>query len=148
MFGPFPANAATRACRTVNQIAEFIPNEQLEKLLAKKSHVVVDDSTEFGKAIKFLHWKPDNGDAYDWLNVDSGMEEDAVNAEFDMKYSVQGAATSPSEEKINGNWLRKKVEQAYGGNETGIGMTIADVCSHIFDVLSSSKSDEELQNEV
>ncbi|ELT88015.1 hypothetical protein CAPTEDRAFT_159536 [Capitella teleta] len=150
MFGPFPANAATKACRAVNRIAEWIPDDVLHELLTQNSKTSVDDSTEFGKNLKFHPWKPQSSEVYEWMDEESSDEE--AGSLFDMKYVSQGGASasagaSKESEKVGGHWLRKKVELAFGGPETGIGMSITDVCSHIFDVLSSSKSDAELQNE-
>ena len=48
---------------------------------------------------------------------------------------------------LDPGWLRKQVERYYG-EEGGLGMSVPDLCSTIFDLLSTSRPDTELQNEV
>jgi hypothetical protein len=43
-------------------------------------------------------------------------------------------------------WLQREMSKYY--NEADIGLTIEDLCSTVFDVLTSTKSDTELQNDV
>ena len=52
---------------------------------------------------------------------------------------------SPYFLQVDGAWLRRQVEAHMVSSESGIAT--GDLCSTIFDILTSSKSDEELQNE-
>lgn len=151
MFGPYPASAATKACRIVNQLHDWLPSSELEQIVAKAQPSSAEDSSdapEFGQNIKFNFWEKSR-EEFEWLNTEP--ETNAFD-EFSMKYVSPAPAAAASsktpEEKVGGKWLRLKVEESFGGTETGLGLSVTDLCSQIFDVLSSSKSDDELQNEV
>ena len=150
IFGPFPASSATKACKTVNRITGWLPGEIAESLLTRTAETVLDESTTvFGRNIKFSYPDQPNMEEFDWLDSGSDDETSAIS-QFDMKYVSQATESGSGKKgnKVGGHWLRSKVEESFGGPETGLGMSITDVCSHIFDVLSSAKSDEALQNEV
>ena len=59
----------------------------------------------------------------------------------------EGASSKrKNQNRIDGSWLKKQVENQFE-DQLG-GMTVNDLCSSIFDMLASSKSDEALQNDV
>ena len=41
-----------------------------------------------------------------------------------------------------------QVKTYFASDDTGLGLSMGELCTHIIDVLTSSRSDEELQNEV
>ena len=41
-----------------------------------------------------------------------------------------------------------QVKTFFASDDTGLGLSSGELCSHIIDVLTSSRSDDELQNEV
>lgn len=49
---------------------------------------------------------------------------------------------------FDSSWLQREVTQYFPGEETYLGMSKEDLCSTIFDVLTASNSDEQLQNDV
>ena len=152
IFGPFPAGAATKACKTANRITDWLPVEAAESLLVRGAEAKEEDSSaEFGRHIKFAFPEPPDLEEFDWL--DSGSDDESgAKVQFDMKYISQESKSKSGaggkDSKMGGHWLRSKVEESFGGPETGLGMSITDLCSHIFEVLSSAKSDDALQNEV
>ena len=48
--------------------------------------------------------------------------------------------------QLDGSWLRTEVERNMDVSQSG--MSVVDMCSTIFDILTSSKTDEQLQNDV
>ena len=42
----------------------------------------------------------------------------------------------------------RQVKAYFASDDTGLGLSMGELCTHIIDVLTSSRSDEELQNEV
>ncbi|XP_006824124.2 activating signal cointegrator 1 complex subunit 3-like [Saccoglossus kowalevskii] len=143
-LGPFPANAASQACSTVQDISRHIPVEVLENLHAREKK----QNFEFGKNIKF---------SFDSFNVEVDEEEsddsDTEHYNFTMSYTAPVAEPVVNSNHVNkrkpneisGNWLRLEVEKYYGGDD---GMTAQIWCETIFDELCSSKTNDELQNDL
>ena len=142
MFGPFPAGAATKACDTVKRIVSWLPDKAVSSIF-KQGDNSEDDSDEFGAGIKFTHSSP--------MEMFTNWKEpqkykDPVQ-DFHMGYTkAKDMPQLPVSEEVDSNWLRKQVEKNFDEKESG--MPINDLCSTIFDFLSSSKTDSELQNDV
>lgn len=49
---------------------------------------------------------------------------------------------------FDSSWLQREVTKYFPGEDTYLGMSKEDLCSTIFDVLTASNSDEQLQNDV
>lgn len=154
VFGPFPASVATKICTVVNKITSTLPDDIIP-LLGNKEREEGDGaatSTEFGQSIKFAYQKPCRkcGD------LSSSDSEDERLLEVNLNYSKkpQAACKEPelkadTSSAVNAGWLQKEVEKYYGTvDSTDLGMSLEDFTTTIFDVLSSPKSDSELQNEV
>ena len=142
LFGPYPASAATRACEHVQTLVAWLPEEELEVLVAKAtgSH---ENQQEFGHSIKFHDPEPIHTDVIDWLDSDDESDDEGLT--FDMRY-IQNNEPDTKDDKISASWLRQQVEKHFGPSPAG--MSIVDMCNSIFDTLSSSKSDDELQEGV
>ena len=66
-----------------------------------------------------------------------------LGSRYDDHAAAEAGASSGS---IDAGWLKKEVEKTF--SPTTMGMSIMDMCSTIFDLLCSPKSDSALQNDV
>ncbi|KAL5010843.1 hypothetical protein ScPMuIL_013148 [Solemya velum] len=145
IFGPFPATEATNACAIVNHIASWLPEEMLS-WATDGTDCEMDAPQEFGKNIKFK--KPAQTSYHD---SSSDSEEEVERPQYDLKYSEKKMEKSiapvvpDSLESFNKSWLESEVSK-YFSTEFGLGM--GDLCTTIFDVLISPKTDEALQNDL
>ena len=82
-----------------------------------------------------------------------------TGSEYNLQYTATNTAQSnrSSEQKslslaektIDSAWLQEQVAKAYGNQgSTELGLSVEDLSSTIFDYLSSTKTDSELQNDV
>ena len=153
IFGSFPATAATTACQLVNRISEWLPIDVLETLTSDWHDSERDGHPEFGKNIRFCYPSSSTPEDFDWLESD---EEEAPAPGFDMRYLEQGPGNSAggatstaraASPEIGTGWLRRQIELHYK-DRNALGMSTNDLCTTLFDILSSSRTDSELQNEV
>ena len=155
MFGPFPASLATKVCSLVNRMADWLPEEVVDNLTKPTTIKHTEPVFEFGRNIKFVVDEPCavdfDDEKYNWLDSDEDETQDA-GANFDMRYtedrSVGAKSSMADKEKVNAGWLKHQVELYFGGEDKVPGMSTGEVCATIFDMLSSNRSDTELQNEV
>jgi hypothetical protein len=107
----------------------------------------------FGEHIKFCHTASAQDDVqYDFLQQPEMIDSQLGGASFDMKYDGYQAlaiaeAAEAEKHDVDGGWLKREVTKHYGNSESS-GMSINDMCSSIFDLLASSKSDDALQTDV
>ena len=144
-FGPFPATAATKAQSITNTLACSLPDDVLEKL-SPENKQQEKSPPEFGKNVKFnVRGPPDEEIDLQWL--DSG-DEVQPGLDFSMKWENVPSDSVPQSGNIqlDAGWLKRQVGTYYAG-DTGLGMSLDDLRSTIFDVLSTSRPDSELQNE-
>jgi len=96
-----------------------------------------------------------------WMDFDVASDDDEVaGSNFNMEYSkvervgvdvgrdARGGMQGGSDERIGMDLLWSQVESYFGMSETGLGFTSSDLCSSVFDLLCSQRSDAELQAEV
>jgi len=156
LFGPFPASLATKVCSLVNRMADWLPEEIVDNLTRTTTIKHMEPAFEFGRNIKFVfdesHTDGFNDEKYDWLDSDDEDEAPTAVVNFDMRYTGEGPMATRSsatdKEKVNASWLKHQVEVYFGDEDKVPGMSIGEVCATIFDMLSSNRSDTELQNEV
>ena len=159
MFGPFPASLATRACCLVNKMADWLPEQIVDNLTKPAASEESEPVFEFGRNIKFVGNESEacdfDDDKYDWLedeDEDDGPAAAGAGANFDMRYTGDRATNAKSsvsgKANVSVGWLKHQVELYFGDEDKVPGMSVSDVCATIFDVLSSNRSDTELQNEV
>ena len=157
VFGPFPASVATKTCGIVNRITNSLPDHVIE-LLGNSREEADGAATidEFGQAIKFV--LPVVNGCNDEISSSDDSEEDS-RREYNLQYTATNTAQSnrSSEQKslslaektIDSAWLQEQVAKAYGNQgSTELGLSVEDLSSTIFDYLSSTKTDSELQNDV
>ncbi|VDI49942.1 activating signal cointegrator complex subunit 3 [Mytilus galloprovincialis] len=152
IFGPFPATAATKACILVNRVVTWIPEES-SLLLGNQDREEGDGEAtvqEFGKGIKFAF--PKFEEFQDLSESETDDDDEEKNAIGDLKYleptPQKPQRTQQTSEKLEFDavWLETEMSKYY--SEADIGLSIEDLCSTVFDVLTSSKTDTELQNDL
>ena len=155
VFGPFPASVATKTCTVVNKITCTLPDDVIQ-LLGNQEREEADGEatvTEFGQSLRFVHQKPIVKDG-EISSSDSEDEDRQMEVDLNYKKSMQASGGKQEVktgcgQNIDAGWLQQEVAKYYGGSDsTALGMTLEDFASTIFDVLSSPKSDSELQNDV
>ncbi|NXE62437.1 ASCC3 protein, partial [Calcarius ornatus] len=159
MFGPFPSSSATAACSAASRIASHFTEEQLRALIQLAEEQNGDNRVLFGKNIVF---------SFDMHDLDHS-EELPVNGETDVQKSIsldynkflnnqlnhlQNYCDEKSNIKSLGKiddsflWCEvgKYLKESQGGSPGG--PTTEDLCCTLYEILASTKSADELQNEL
>ncbi|NWZ97919.1 ASCC3 protein, partial [Nesospiza acunhae] len=159
MFGPFPSSSATAACSATSRIASHFTEEQLRALIQMAEEQNGDNRVLFGKNIVF---------SFDMHDLDHS-EELPVNGETDVQKSISldynkflnnqlnhlqnycdEKSNIKSLEKIDDSFLwcevGKYLKESQGGSPGG--PTTEDLCCTLYEILASTKSADELQNEL
>ncbi|MGH0167954.1 UNVERIFIED_CONTAM: hypothetical protein FKN15_061494 [Acipenser sinensis] len=157
MFGPFPSSSASAACNAVNRVTSIFDETQLETFIKTHSANCLKDQVPFGKNITFsfdlyaldhLEDLPLNNDdekgpkefSLDYDKFVNNQQEHLRNGSFDKDCPRSSGNT-------DGSLLRREVEKYL--LEGTLGSTTAeDLCTTLFESLASTKSDDELQNEL
>lgn len=159
-FGPYPASHATKACQTVNKIVSWLPEKVLQELSADFGQRGDGDGEEkkkeFGAGIKFvLPSYTEHG------NMSSSESEDEVEQTRELNLLYTGETSNERQarrqkekgvadgkEAVDSYWLQKQVKTYFASDDTGLGLSLRELCSTIVEVLTSSRTDDELQNEL
>ncbi|NWH78990.1 ASCC3 protein, partial [Piaya cayana] len=159
MFGPFPSSSATAACNATCRIASHFTEEQLTALIQMAEERNNDSRVFFGKNIVF---------SFDMHDLDHS-EELPVNGEADAQKIISldynkflnnqlnhlqnycgDKSDLKSLEKVDDSFLwcevGKYLNESQGG--TPGGPTTEDLCCTLYEMLASTKSGDELQNEL
>ncbi|XP_066464233.1 activating signal cointegrator 1 complex subunit 3 isoform X2 [Eleutherodactylus coqui] len=154
MFGPFPSTCVTAACDATCKIVSLLTDEQLKKL-AQMFQDRVGETASFGKNVKFslemyeleeIEDLPLNGEfetndniSLNFLQLQNGLKD----LSLDTKQKVNNS-------EDDGSLLYDEVEKyvAQSLQSSVGGPTPEDLCSTIFEMLASSKTNDELQNEL
>lgn len=163
VFGPFPASAASNACNIVKRIIPLLPENWSPKIEEDDSNPV----KEFGHNIAFKYIEPSHdpnrtshssSSGYDSLSDEefvssdshliSGLLLDAGTTNPAPGPSTgeggdQAVVSEPSGGKYSGDWLKKQCQSC---SEAGIEWQ--EMCSAVFDVLSSSEDNSAIENNV
>ena len=147
IFGPFPSSAATKACKITNHIVNMLPDKTLE-LLNVNSSANEDDRAEFGENLHFSQRRvePPREDELSWLDFPNGDNSEPL---FSMKYVEprgQKIEERVYDKGFNASWLKEQLEKCYGKDQTEIGLSVTELCTTVFDLLASNKTNDELQN--
>ncbi|XP_028326089.1 activating signal cointegrator 1 complex subunit 3 isoform X2 [Gouania willdenowi] len=155
MFGPFPASAAESSCATVTRLVALLGDSRVENFIqSQSSHHDPQRSTSFGRNITF---------SYDCYTLDpledlpcSSFEEESLNLSnflnthhiskrdsFKGNESSSGGALREQDESI----LRTEVEK-YLNSGNMISSNPEELCTSLFEMLASQRSNDELQNEL
>lgn len=157
MFGPFPSSGAEASCASVAQLVASLGDSHVEDFIQTQSsrHNPQRGST-FGRNIAF---------SYDCYTLDpledlpcSGIHEEKVSLDFvNFLNNQQSGRKITGEEEMSssirslsagdGAILRREVEKYLNGGNM-ISSSPEELCTSLFEMLASHKSDDELQNEV
>ncbi|XP_053828435.1 activating signal cointegrator 1 complex subunit 3 isoform X2 [Vidua macroura] len=159
MFGPFPSSSATAACNATSRIASHFPEEQLRALIQLAEEQNGDNRVLFGKNIVFsfdMHdldhseELPVNGETDAQKNISLDYNKFLNNQLNHLQNYCDEKANIKSLEKIDDSFLwcevRKYLKESQGGNSGG--PTTEDLCCTLYEILASTKSADELQNEL
>lgn len=157
IFGPFPASSASRACHIVSRIVNWLPDYIIDELSENCCFRKKADSggLEFGKNMKFFSEPIVSMEmSYSSSESDDEMEP----SELSLKYqgdreqrslrTPDGRADSKSDSTSDSSALIAEVKKHFPDENNCLGMNVANLCSTLFDFLSSTKTDDALQNEV
>lgn len=155
-LGAFPASAASKSCHIIHNIVTLLPEESVLYLIKSLSQPNAGQKLEkeFGAGVKFFAMRN---------NVAVEPSEDSLVSESDSENESDGLDTFPCEQwkydpaesascdstsdhKVDSLWLRTQFEQLLGDSPGDL--SALDLCSAVFDILSSARDDAEIQNEL
>ncbi|XP_060726018.1 activating signal cointegrator 1 complex subunit 3 isoform X1 [Tachysurus vachellii] len=157
MFGPFPASAADTACAAVSHLVAQRGESQVEDFIqSHTSNKPIDHGMAFGRNIAFsfdtyvldsldsLPWEEEKSEELS-LDFNSFLSNHAGGRSTGLESAgVQSVSQSSSADR---SILRKEVEKYLSGGNMG-SSSAEELCTSLFEMLASSKSDDELQNEL
>ncbi|XP_068040248.1 activating signal cointegrator 1 complex subunit 3 [Anomalospiza imberbis] len=159
MFGPFPSSSATAACNATSRIASHFPEEQLRALIQLAEEQNGGNRALFGKNIVFsfdMHdldhseELPVNGETDAQKNISLDYNKFLNNQLNHLQNYCDEKSNIKSLEKIDDSFLwcevGKYLKESQGGNPGG--PTTEDLCCTLYEILASTKSADELQNEL
>lgn len=160
MFGPFPSSAADSSCSAVGRLVSLLDETQVEAFVKAETAPHVSDRAAFGRniAFSFDNYALDYLETLPWGEED-GLADRDFSLDFDKflcnqqdgrrKGPLDGAPARPGQGGGNGDGalLRREVEQ-YLSNGNMESSSAEDLCTSLFEMLASQKTDDELQNEV
>lgn len=157
MFGPFPSSAAEASCACVARLVAPLGTSQTEDFIqTHSSHHNPQRDSGFGRNITF---------SYDCYTLDpledlacSGVYDESANLDFinflnsqQSGKKVTGEEDVPSSERSlssgGGSILQTEVERYLDGGNM-ISSNPEELCTSLFEMLASHRSDDELQNEL
>lgn len=157
MFGPFPSSAAEAACASVGRLVALLGDSRVEDFIqSQRSCRNLDRSTAFGRNIAFSH----DGYTLDPLEglPFSGIQEESASLDFINFFNNQKSGKKDISEEApsstgspltpgDGSILRTEVDKYLcGGNM--MSSNPEELCTSLFEMLASHRSNDELQNEV
>lgn len=155
MFGPFPASAAMTACAAVSQLVAQLGESQVEAFIpSQTSNKAADHGMSFGRNIAFSFdaYVLDSLDSLPWeeekseeLSFNSFLSNHAVGRSTGSEMAGEPSASQSS--GADRSILRAEVEKYLSGGNMG-SSSVEELCTSLFEMLASTKSDDELQNEV
>ncbi|NXH27549.1 ASCC3 protein, partial [Myiagra hebetior] len=159
MFGPFPSSSATAACNAMSRIASHFTEEQLTALIQMAEEQNGDNRVLFGKNIVFsfdMHdldhseELPLNGETDAQKNISLDYNKFLNNQLNHLQNYCDEKSNLKSLEKVDDSFLwcevGKYLKESQGGNPGG--PTTEDLCCTLYEILASTKSADELQNEL
>ncbi|KAJ8411442.1 hypothetical protein AAFF_G00162500 [Aldrovandia affinis] len=157
MFGPFPCSAADACCLAVGRLVSPLDDAQVDAFVKGETAPRDPDRAPFGRNVAFSF----DGYALDYLQGLPWAEEDEdgrAGREFSLDFdkflnSNRGKGPSdsapcrPAQAGGDGALLRQEVERhlASGNMDSS---SVEDLCTSLFEMLASHKTDDELQNEL
>ena len=165
-FGPVSPSLFADICSTVQQIRSYLSDSSAEKISAALHAVTNANQSSieelFGKNIKLtLDYCSTAGDEnLDWLESD---DDDVSASGFNMNYTgvsqhvvsqdkirdTETETVNSKQQKSNGRaWLYEEVASYFGTESSEPETCVDDLVTTVFDILCSSRSNEQLQMEV
>ncbi|KAM9852705.1 activating signal cointegrator 1 complex subunit 3 [Aulostomus maculatus] len=157
MFGPFPSSAAEAACTCVARLVASLGESRVEDFIqAQSSRQNPQRGSTFGRNIAF---------SYECYPLDpledlpcSRTHEENVSLDFlnFLNNQQSGRKVAGEEElstsgrslsSVDGTILRTEVEKYLNGGNM-ISSSPEELCTSLFEMLASYKSNDELQNEL
>jgi len=157
MFGPFPSSAAETSCACVARLVAPLDDSRVEDFIqTQSSRHNAQQSCAFGRNISF---------SYDCYTLDpledlpgSGIQDERARLDIInfISYQQSGKQTADEEDVLSsggpmrsgdGSILRCEVEKYLEGGNM-ISSSPEELCTSLFEMLTSHRSDDELQNEV
>uniref|UniRef100_A0A672FSE4 Activating signal cointegrator 1 complex subunit 3 n=1 Tax=Salarias fasciatus TaxID=181472 RepID=A0A672FSE4_SALFA len=155
MFGPFPSSAAEASCACVARLVAQVGDSRVEELIqTQKSRHDPQRTSSFGRNIDFsyegytLHpletlsesSVPDKD--LDFINFLNTQQSGRKGGDGGGAAGAGGALSSG-----DGAILRTEVEKYLSGGNM-ISSNPEELCTSLFEMLASQRSDDELQNEL
>ncbi|XP_074539494.1 activating signal cointegrator 1 complex subunit 3 [Halichoeres trimaculatus] len=157
MFGPFPSSAAEASCSSVARLVAPLGDSRVEDFIqTQSSRHNPQRGSSFGRNIAF---------SYECYTLDpleelpySGLNEEDMSLDFINFLNNQqsgrksaaegeGSGSGRSLGSGDGSILRIEVEKYLNGGNM-ISSSPEELCTSLFEMLASHRSDDELQNEL
>ncbi|XP_035275988.1 activating signal cointegrator 1 complex subunit 3 [Anguilla anguilla] len=160
MFGPFPSTAADASCAATGRLVALMDETLVEAFVRAETAPRVADRASFGRniAFSFDSYALDYQETPPW-GEDDGRPGPSFSLDFHKLLNNQqdgrgregqnSAPGRPAQGSGNGDaaLLRREVEQYLSGGNMD-STNAEDLCTSLFEMLASQKTDDELQNEL
>uniref|UniRef100_A0AAR2KKX3 Activating signal cointegrator 1 complex subunit 3 n=1 Tax=Pygocentrus nattereri TaxID=42514 RepID=A0AAR2KKX3_PYGNA len=159
MFGPFPASAAEASCVAVGQLVALLGESHVEAFIQTQSSCkTVDQGATFGRNITFsfdsyvldtqdaLPWEEEQGEGQS-LDFNSFLNNHVGGRRTEVETVGASSVSALSQSSAESSILRREVEKYLSGGNMG-SSSAEELCTSLFEMLSSTKTDDELQNEL
>ncbi|GFO03568.1 activating signal cointegrator 1 complex subunit 3-like [Plakobranchus ocellatus] len=160
-FGPYPATAATKACQLVRKLVGWLPEAALAQLSSQREEGDgAASNEEFGRSIKFsMSYNVEEEDKDDISSEEDELALEDNKKDFDLRYKAAAASAASlsaqaetrghkSSLEYGSEWMKELISKYFEGNDTALSLGLTELSTTIYDVLSSQRSDNELQNEM
>uniref|UniRef100_A0A3B3DTQ4 Activating signal cointegrator 1 complex subunit 3 n=1 Tax=Oryzias melastigma TaxID=30732 RepID=A0A3B3DTQ4_ORYME len=152
MFGPFPTSAAETSCACVARLVAPFPESRVQAFIKSQGWCRSHQLNYFGHNIDF---------SYDCYTLEplvevpsSGLHDvlrgdflNVFNSQHNWKTVSGGDSSEKSSVSEDASVLRGEVEKYLNGGNM-ISSSLEEICTSLFEMLSSPRSDDELQNEL
>ncbi|KAL6488712.1 hypothetical protein MHYP_G00024530 [Metynnis hypsauchen] len=159
MFGPFPASAAEASCVAVGRLVALLGESHVEAFIqTQSSSKTVGHGATFGRNITFsfdsyvldtqdaLPWEEEQGEGRS-LDFNSFLNNHVGGRRTEVETVGASSVSALSQSSAESSILRREVEKYLSGGNMG-SSSAEELCTSLFEMLSSTKSDDELQNEL
>lgn len=153
LFGAFPASSGTKLCHIIQSIYHLVSSEKLAQILRNKTSKENNEQlVEFGEGIPFFQPEIKQIVEEDGLSSSSDEEGESVLDNFlrinhDQNSKKKEEKTDQSSNNsINQFWLMEEC-QKHSVSTKG-GLNAEDLFSALFEMLSSDRNNEAIQNDL
>ena len=156
-FGPCDRSLVEKAYKLTHLLLSNIPENEFNSKLQRSAKC--KNEPRFGDGIKFSFPEPEEfRDDLTLFDTELEDEKPKFSLKFPAELSKAASENVPQENREDSvsptsineagdiNWLRQRCDFYFGS--AGENVNSADMCSVIFDLLSSSRGDQEMQNEL